>query len=118
MNNHDMVRACFLIAAFCAACQHALSASKSSDRALPNVILCMTDDQGWGDTGYNGHPHLRTPNLDRMAREGVRFNRFYAAAPVCSPTRGSCLTGRHPSRYGIATANSGRMLPEEITLAE
>ncbi len=78
----------------------------------------MTDDQGWGDTGYNGHPHLRTPNLDRMAREGVRFNRFYAAAPVCSPTRGSCLTGRHPSRYGIATANSGRMLPEEITLAE
>jgi arylsulfatase A-like enzyme len=61
---------------------------------------------------------LRTPNLDQMAEEGLRFNRFYSGAPVCSPTRGSCLTGRHPYRYGIPFANTGRMKAEEITLAE
>ena len=63
-----------------------------------NFVLCMTDDQGWGDTGYNGNPVLRTPNLDAMAAAGVRFDRFYAAYPVCSPTRGSLLSGRNPSR--------------------
>jgi arylsulfatase A-like enzyme len=88
------------------------------DPPLPNVILCMTDDQGWGDTGYNGHPVLRTPHLDQMAGEGIRFERFYAGAPVCSPTRGSCLTGRHPHRYGVVHANVGHMKREEITLAE
>lgn len=86
--------------------------------ARPNVILCMADDQGWGDTGYNGHPVLRTPHLDQMAREGIRFERFYAASPVCSPTRGSCLTGRHPYRYGIPYANTGHLKQKEITLAE
>ena len=91
---------------------------------VPNIVLAMSDDQGWGDTGYNGHPHLRTPYLDEMARTGLRFDRFYSAAPVCSPTRGSCLTGRHPYRYGIFHANSGDgasfyPLPaEELTLAE
>ncbi|MCH5372692.1 MAG: sulfatase-like hydrolase/transferase, partial [Planctomycetes bacterium] len=58
--------------------------------APPNIILMMADDLGWGDVGYNGHERLLTPHLDRMASEGIRFNRFYAAAPVCSPTRGSC----------------------------
>ncbi|GAG59988.1 unnamed protein product, partial [marine sediment metagenome] len=84
----------------------------------PNIILCMADDLGWGDTGYNGHPVLKTPHLDSMARNGIRFDRFYSGAPVCSPTRGSCLTGRHPYRYGIFHANVGHMLSEEITLAE
>ncbi|MGC6581885.1 MAG: sulfatase [Akkermansiaceae bacterium] len=84
----------------------------------PNIILCMTDDQGWGDTGYNGHPVLRTPHLDQMAREGLRFDRFYSSSPVCSPTRGSCLTGRYPERYGIHYANVGHLKKEEITLAE
>lgn len=84
----------------------------------PNVILCMADDLGWGDTGFSGHDVLKTPNLDRMAREGLRFDRFYAGAPVCSPTRASCLTGRHPYRFGITFANVGHMKPEEFTLAE
>lgn len=84
----------------------------------PNIILCMTDDQGWGDTGYNGHPVLQTANLDRMASEGLRFERWYSGAPVCSPTRGSSLTGRHPYRYGVFFANVGNMRPEEVTLAE
>ncbi len=84
----------------------------------PNVILCMADDQGWGDVGYNGHPFLKTPNLDAMSVAGLRFDRFYSGAPVCSPTRGSALTGRHPYRYGIPTANAGHLKPQEITLAE
>lgn len=91
-----------------------------------NVILMMSDDQGWGDAGYNGHKILKTPHLDAMAAAGLRFNRFYSSSPVCSPTRGSCLTGRHPYRYGILYANAGGptapsryLLPkEEITLAE
>jgi arylsulfatase A-like enzyme len=77
----------------------------------------MTDDQGWGDVGYNGHPHLQTPNLDEMAASGVRFDRFYAAAPVCSPTRGSCLTGRHPFRFGVTFANTGHLPEHEFSLA-
>lgn len=84
----------------------------------PNVILCMADDLGWGDTGYNGHPIIKTPALDEMARSAVRLDRFYAGAPVCSPTRGSCITGRHPFRYGIFFANVGHLPKEEVTLAE
>ena len=84
----------------------------------PNVILCMADDMGWGDAGYNGHPEIHTPYLDEMAAKGVVFERFYAGASVCSPTRGSCLTGRNPFRYGIYTANRGHLKQEEISLAE
>ncbi|MFN4258153.1 MAG: sulfatase-like hydrolase/transferase [Gemmataceae bacterium] len=82
----------------------------------PNIILCMSDDQGWGDVGYNGHPILKTPHLDAMSKSGWRFDRFYAPT-VCSPTRGSVLTGRHPYRYGIFHANVGHLSPREITLA-
>ncbi len=95
-----------------------VTAAEGATNKRPNIILCMTDDQGWGDTGYNGHPVLRTPSLDQMARDGLRFERFYAGAPVCSPTRGSCITGRHPYRYGIFFANVGHIKPEEITLAQ
>ena len=84
----------------------------------PNIILVMSDDQGWGDVGYSGNPIIKTPHLDRMAAECLRLDRFYAAAPVCSPTRGSCLTGRHPYRYGIPWAGQMPLRREEITLAE
>ena len=98
----------------------------------PNIILIMCDDLGWGDVGFNEWPEpdgnggiqmksnkiIRTPNLNSMAKTGLKFNRFYAAAPVCSPTRASCITGRHPYRYGILTANSGHIKTEEFTLAE
>jgi len=87
-------------------------------RHKPNIILCMADDLGWGDTRYNGHAVLKTPNLDAMAAAGVRFDRFYSGAPVCSPTRGACVTGRHPFRYGIYHANTGHITRDEITLAE
>jgi arylsulfatase A-like enzyme len=92
-----------------------LSAAAASER--PNVVLCMADDQGLGDMGYTGHAHLRTPNFDAMSAAGLRFDRFYAAAPVCSPTRGSVMTGRHPNRYGCFSW--GRPLrPQESTVAE
>ncbi|MAB90934.1 MAG: N-acetylgalactosamine 6-sulfate sulfatase [Planctomycetes bacterium] len=83
----------------------------------PNVVLVMADDQGWGDVGYQAHPTLKTPHLDAMAASGVRFDRWYAGAPVCSPTRGTCLTGRHHLRYGIPTANAGHLPKSEPNLA-
>lgn len=67
----------------------------------PNIVLVMADDQGWGDMAYNGHPVLKTPHFDQAAASGLRFDRFYAAAPVCSPTRASVMTGRHPNRMGV-----------------
>ena len=82
----------------------------------PNFILLMGDDHGWDETGYNGHPYLKTPVLDEMAAQGLRLNRFYAAHPTCSPTRGSVLTGRHPNRYGTFTPNYS-IRPEEVTIA-
>jgi arylsulfatase A-like enzyme len=87
------------------------------DADKPNIVLCMTDDQGWGDVGYNGHPELKTPELDKMAASGVRFDRFYAAAPVCSPTRGSVLTGRHPNRFGCFS-HGHKLRKGEATLAQ
>ncbi len=83
----------------------------------PNIILCMTDDQGWGDTGYNGHPHLKTPNLDQISKEGVTFTRFYSAAAMCSPTRASCYTGRNPYRMGVTFAMKGMLEDREIPIS-
>ena len=92
-------------------------AADAPPRRKPNIVLCMADDQGWGDMAYNGHPVLKTPHFDAMAAEALRFDRFYAAAPVCSPTRGSVMTGRHPNRFGCF--KWGRTLrPQEITVAE
>jgi arylsulfatase A-like enzyme len=83
----------------------------------PNIILAMADDQGWGDMGYMGHKVLKTPVFDEMAKTGLRFDRFYAAAPVCSPTRASVLTGRHPNRMGCFKWGH-TLRPQEITVAE
>jgi len=83
----------------------------------PNIILVMADDQGWGDMAYNGDPVLQTPNFDAAAKAGLRFDRFYAAAPVCSPTRAAVLTGRHPNRMGVFKWGHA-LRPQEITIAE
>ncbi|HEY1107161.1 MAG TPA: sulfatase-like hydrolase/transferase, partial [Opitutaceae bacterium] len=82
----------------------------------PNIVHIMADDQAWGETGYNGHPHVKTPVLDEMSRTGLRLDRFYAASPVCSPTRASVLTGRHANRSGAFAPNYSTR-PEEIMLA-
>lgn len=84
---------------------------------LPNIVLVMADDQGWGDMAYNGHPVLKTPNFDAFAKEGVRFDRFYAAAPVCSPTRASVMTGRTPNRSAVFQWG-WPLRPQETTIAE
>ncbi|MGM0739519.1 MAG: sulfatase-like hydrolase/transferase [Bacteroidota bacterium] len=94
-----------------------MAGCQQEPEVLPNIVLCMADDQGWGDMAYNGHPVLKTPNFDDMAGRGLRFDRFYAAAPVCSPTRGSVMTGRHPNRFGCFSWGH-TLRPQEITIAE
>lgn len=90
---------------------------KIENNRLPNIILVMADDQGYGDTGYTKHPVLKTPHMDDMAKQSLVFSRFYAGAPVCSPTRASVLTGRTPVRTNVP--NHGHyMRPQEVTLAE
>lgn len=91
---------------------------QASTATLPNIVLIMADDLGYGDTGFNGGTTIKTPHLDTLRAEGMRFTRFYAGAPVCSPTRGTCLTGRHYMRYGINHANDGCLPRPEITVAE
>ena len=92
-----------------------LSGSRADDR--PNILLVMADDQGWGDAGFMGHPFVQTPGIDEMAGNSVVFERFYASAPVCSPTRASVMTGRHPFRTNVP--NHGHyMRPNEVTIAE
>ena len=97
---------------------------KSSVTNPPNIILMMADDMGMGDVNYYAGTAfdstqaglMKTPNLDAMAASGLRWDRFYSQSPVCSPTRASCLTGRHPFRIGIWQANQGGLRAEEITL--
>ncbi|MHC4728008.1 MAG: sulfatase-like hydrolase/transferase [Planctomycetota bacterium] len=94
-----------------------VTGSQNKSSRKPNIVLCMADDQGWGDMAYNGHPVLKTPNFDAMASSALRFERFYAAHPVCSPTRGSVMTGRHPNRFGCFKWGH-TLRPQEITIAE
>jgi arylsulfatase A-like enzyme len=105
---HTPMKALFIVFALCTPF-YAFSAQ-------PNIILMMGDDHGWEETGYNGHPHVKTPVLDEMAAAGLKFERFYAAHPSCSPTRASFLTGRHPVRMGTF-APGWSLRPEEITSA-
>ena len=95
------------------------SCSDELDYNYPNVILVITDDQGYGDIAYNGNPHIITPNLDKFASESIRFNNFNVS-PVCAPTRSSLLTGRYSLRTGVTdTYNGGAIMSSnEITLAE
>ena len=72
----------------------------------PNVVLIITDDMGWADLGSYGAPDVKTPNIDRLARQGVRFTDFYANAVLCSPTRAGLITGRYQQRYGVEMALS------------
>ncbi|MGH2570406.1 MAG: sulfatase family protein [bacterium] len=95
----------------------ALGAASCDDPAPPNVILCLSDDQGFGDAGYQGHARLRTPHLDALARRGVRLDRFYVS-PMCTPTRAGLLTGRNPARYGIVTTGLESLTDAETTIAE
>ena len=94
----------------------------------PNIIIILADDMGYGDLSCYGHPSIRTPNLDRMAAEGMRLTDFYVAASVCTPSRAALLTGRLPIRSGMAggleakrsvlmTYSTGGLPTNEITIA-
>jgi arylsulfatase A len=98
-------------------------AARSGPAARPNVIVILTDDQGTADLHIAGASDIETPHLDDLARRGVRFSQFYAAAPLCSPSRAAMLTGRHPIRAGMPSNAPGEegkpgMPSREVTIAE
>ena len=114
MNDKWTMRRILAIAIACAGWVSAAAAGRP-----PNVVLVMTDDQGYGDLSFHGNPKLRTPHLDRLAAESARFRQFYVC-PVCSPTRASLMTGRYNYRTGAIDTYLGRsmMAADEVTLAE
>ena len=85
----------------------------------PNVLVFLSDDQGWGDLSSSGNGDLATPHVDSLAREGASFERFFVCA-VCSPTRAEFLTGRHHARSGVYSTSGGgeRMDLDEVTIAD
>jgi len=93
-----------------------------ASRTKPNVVIIFTDDQGYRDVGCFGSPNIKTPNLDRMASEGMRFTDFYSAASICSPSRAALLTGCYPPRVGITKVLFPRdnigLNPREVTIAD
>ena len=105
----------------------------NSNNSRPNVIFILVDDLGWNDLGYSGSTFYETPNIDKLSKESFQFTNAYAASPVCSPTRASIMTGKHPARVNITDWIPGldpqnrailgpkdlHNLPlEEITIAE
>lgn len=113
-----------LLSAGIAGQQGAVAAEKVKT-AVPNLIIILADDMGYGDMGAYGHPTIRTPNLDKMAQEGQRWTNFYVAAPVCTPSRAGLLTGRLPIRSGMCSEKRRVLFPDskgglpetEITIA-
>lgn len=108
-----------LFALIVSSCKTEREDDLSGDRPKPNIILIMTDDQGWGDLGINGNPGVNTPNIDQLTKDGARFDRFFVS-PVCSPTRAELLTGRYAVRGGVYSTSSGgeRLDLDETTIAE
>lgn len=112
-------------------CLWAVSSTAGKER--PNVLFILIDDLGWNDVGFNGSTFHETPNLDQLAKEWMRFDRYYTASPMCSPTRVTLMTGKNPVRHGVTQWLPGRQVKnqkllcappvqairdEEITLAE
>ncbi|MGE3308730.1 MAG: sulfatase [Limisphaerales bacterium] len=101
-------------------------AASAGNAGRPNFVVILADDLGYGDLGCYGHPTIRTPNLDRMAAEGMRFTDFYSAAEVCTPSRAALLTGRYAVRSGMAhdrfrvlrPRSTGRLPGSEMTLPQ
>ena len=101
-----------------------ISCNSGLKRKPPNFIIIFADDLGYGDLGSYGHPTIKTPNLDKMASEGVRFTQFYVGSSICTPSRAALLTGKLPIRTGmygnrsvLFPDNAGGLDPKEITIA-
>ena len=98
-----------------------LAALRAAGAPKPNILFIFADDWGWGDLSCQGHPYLKTPNVDRLAREGTRFYRFTVASAVCSPSRTAVMTGHFPARYHIdghfawANQNERRNMPDWLS---
>lgn len=108
------------LALFLASCSQDNTVPKADN--FPNIVYIFTDDLGYGDIGTFGATDIKTPNIDRIAAEGIKFTNFLSASPVCSPSRAGLLTGRMPQRMGINSVffpeSFTGMAPEEITFAE
>ncbi len=116
---------CALLPAWATLTHEACAQTARGARSVrgPNVIFIVADDLGYGDLGAYGQRHIRTPNLDRMAREGARFTDGYAPSPVCAPSRASLMTGLHQGHArvrGNVNRNNERvpLMPEDVTVAE
>ncbi len=109
---------CWILVAALLACQSKKVPNTEASR-LPNIVMVLTDDQGWGDLSISGNTNLSTPNIDALAAEGATFDRFYVC-PVCSPTRAEILTGRYHLRGGVYSTSAGgeRLDLDERTIAE
>ncbi len=107
-------------------CLQEALAAPSGTAKRPNIIIILADDLGWGDLGCYGHPSIRTPNLDRLAAQGMRFTDFYSAGEVCTPSRAALLTGRYPIRSGMCDdkyrvlrrVSAGGLPAQEVTIAQ
>src|SRR5437764_1369935 len=105
-------KACFLFVPGIFFAAAAPFANAKTDR--PNIIFVLMDDQRWDDLGYAGHPFVKTPNIDRIAREGVRFNRAFVTTPLCSPSRASFLTGQYAHHHGVSDNTARDKLSHQL----
>lgn len=117
----------FFLSAFICAASTVGTLAANPPPEKPNIIIILADDLGYGDLGCYGHPTIRTPNLDRMAAEGLRFTDFYAGQSLCTPSRASLLTGRlavrsgmagGPGRHVLYPGDKGGLPKEEVTIPQ
>ncbi len=109
MKNSECLSVGVLLATLCLACSSGVQHTTSEKDQRPNILLIMTDDQGYGDVGFHGNPHIRTPNLDKLAAESIRFTNFHSGT-TCSPTRAGLMTGINCNRTGTWHTILGRSL--------
>ena len=115
MNFRQPFMLTLVLVLLCVGCDDGLKTGPgNTSRDKPNIVIFFADDLGYGDLGSYGHPNIRTPNLDRLAAEGQRWTDFYVAAPVCSPSRGSLLTGKLPNRTGLYGRQIGVLFPNDL----
>ena len=102
----------FLLPFFPVACRILITPaiSRAQDVSRPNVLLIISDDQAWGDYSFLGHPHIRTPHLDKLAGESLTYTRGYVASPLCRPSLASIFSGKYAHQHGI-TGNDPRIPP-------